>query len=58
MESRPFFEFCLMCGSRAARDVLAATIYTLEVRFNEIDFSYCDFDARTDEFGQRTATLA
>ncbi len=35
-------------------DILAAAKYAFEVGFNEVDFSHCDFDARTrSEFGQR-----
>src|SRR6266853_4023471 len=35
-------------------DILAAAKYAFEVGFNEVDFSHCDFDARTrSEYWQR-----
>ena len=49
-----FSSFVLRMLPAARLDVLAAVKYALEVGFNEVDFSHCDFDARTRrEFGQR-----
>ena len=49
-----FSSFVLRMLPVARLDVLAAAKYALEIGFNQVDFSHCDFDARTrSEFGQR-----